>query len=191
MKSTTVSTRLRVFTRNPTRKPPVGLSVKGNITGTAEYSYGRYARSRMHSVRLFPVAEAVRNGEDYLPLVSQIYPTLEKVSIDYAVMEKADEVIMVELPCEWIDLGSWSSLEDIMEADECGNVVKAGNCEILDGRNNIIVSGEDDHLIAVLGVEDSIVIHTQDATLVCKRSEGQKIKDIVESIGERFDGRFV
>jgi len=143
------------------------------------------------AAKLAPVSEAVRKGEDYLPLIEEIYPTLEKISIDYAVMEKADEVIMVELPCEWIDLGSWSSLEDVIDSDDCGNVLRAKDCRIMGGSNNIIVSSEDDHLVALLGVEDCIVVHTPDATLVCRRSEGQHIKEMVESVEENFDGKYI
>ena len=141
--------------------------------------------------KLSPVSEASKNGDDYIPLIEQIYPGLEKVSIDYAVMEKADEVIMVELPCQWIDLGSWSALEDIIEADECGNILRINDSQVIDSSDNIVVSSENDHLVALMGIEDCIVIHTPDATLVCKRSAEQQIKDMVNMVEDNFKGRYV
>ena len=139
--------------------------------------------------KLCPLSEAVRKGEDYTELLAEIYPQLERISIDYAVMEKAHKVLMVELNCEWMDVGSWGALEDVLDLDEAGNVVIADNSVILDSFRNVIVS-DDDHLLAVLGMDDCIIVHSPDATLVCNKSDSQRLKELVEKINEKYGDKY-
>ena len=113
------------------------------------------------------------------------YPRLEKISIDFAVMEKAEDVIVVELGCEWLDVGSWPALAGVSEIDEDGNAVVARRTALLDSERNVIVC-DDDHLVAVLGMDDCIVVHSKDATLVCHSSESQRIKELVGLIREKY-----
>ena len=131
---------------------------------------------------LAPIGAAAASGQDYIKLLGEIYPTLEKISIDYAIMEKARSVMMVRLNTEWIDLGSWPSLEDVAELDDKGNAIIAGSHVVIDSLRNVLVSSDDDHLLAVMGMDDCIVVHSPDATLVCKKSDHQRLKDIVEAI---------
>ncbi|NLW87815.1 MAG: NTP transferase domain-containing protein [Planctomycetes bacterium] len=140
--------------------------------------------------KLSPVGQAVKNDQDIQPLLEKIYPTLEKISIDFAVMEKAKKVMMVELKCEWLDVGSWPSLEEVSDLDESGNVVLAEKAILLDSLRNVVVS-EDSHLLAVLGVDDCIVVHSKDATLVCNKSESQRLKDLVSLIARQYGPNYV
>jgi mannose-1-phosphate guanylyltransferase len=140
--------------------------------------------------KLAPVGRAVSERRDPGPLLVKTYPTLEKISIDYAVMEKARTVLMVELNCEWLDIGSWPALESVTELDEAGNVVVAENAVILDGSHNIVIS-EDDHLLAVLGMDDCIFVHSADATLVCDKSDSQRLKELVKQIEERYGQKYI
>jgi len=137
--------------------------------------------------KLAPVAQAASEGKDLTAILEEVYPSLEKISIDYAVMEKAQTVLMVELRCEWLDVGSWPALENVAETDEAANVVVAENTAILDSFRNVIVS-EDDHLLAVVGMDDCIIAHSADATLVCNKSDSQRLKELVELI-ERHHGQ--
>ncbi len=139
--------------------------------------------------KLQPVADAVQAGQDYKPILAEVYPTLEKISIDFAVMEKAANVRMVPLGCEWIDVGSWPALKDVIETDQADNVLNCENHLILDSFRNIVVS-EDDHLLAVLGIDDCIIIHTPDATLVCDKTDAQRLKELVGYVEEKFGGKF-
>lgn len=117
------------------------------------------------------------------------FSSLPKISIDFAVMEKADRVLTVEMPCEWLDVGSWPSLAEVFKPDEAGNVRAASEVMTLDAHGNILVS-ESAHLIAAIGVSDLIVIHSDDATLICRKQDAQRIKDLVEhakhAAGERY-----
>ena len=140
--------------------------------------------------RLSAVCDATREGKDYSGILDEVYPKLEKISIDYAVMEKASRVLMVELKCEWLDIGAWPALENVVELDEAGNVVLAENTAMLDSFRNIIIS-EDDHLLAVLGMDDCIVIHAADATLVCNKSDSQRLKELVDFIEKKYGRRYI
>jgi mannose-1-phosphate guanylyltransferase len=123
-------------------------------------------------------------------LAGRFYPTLTKISFDYAIMEHAKRAIMVELPCEWTDVGSFSTLESLYEPDGHGNirVAEARFAEI--GSSGNIVVSEQDHLIAAIGVEDLIIVHTPDATLVCRKVDAQRIKDLAARLETEFGGRY-
>jgi mannose-1-phosphate guanylyltransferase len=121
--------------------------------------------------------------------LAETYPTLQKNSIDYAVMEKARRVLVVEMNCDWLDVGSWPALAAALTPDESGNVSTAERTAVLDGRSNILVS-EGNHLIAAIGVDDLVVVHSEDATLVCRREDAQRIKDLVAELERRFGRQY-
>ncbi len=139
--------------------------------------------------KLAPVRQAAAAGEDYVPILKKIYPTLEPISIDYAVMEKAHSVLMVELKCEWLDVGNWTALSEAADVDEDGNVVIADNAMVMDCNRNVIVT-EGDHMLAVVGIDDCIIVHSADATLVCTKADSQRLKQLVSIMEERFGTKF-
>jgi mannose-1-phosphate guanylyltransferase len=139
--------------------------------------------------KLAPVGQAAANGQDYRALLKDVYPTLTPISIDYAVMEKARNVLMCELPCEWLDVGSWPSLSEVCDTDEDGNVIIGEKVLIMDSSHNVIVSG-DDHLLAVAGMDDCIIIHSEDATLICNKSDAQRLKGLVRVMERRFGDQY-
>ena len=122
-------------------------------------------------------------------LADEVYPTLEKISVDFGIMEKADRVLVVPMPCQWLDVGSWTAMDDAMDADADGNVRSLPNVATIDASNNILVA-DDDHLVAAIGVTDLIIVHTADATLVCHKNDAQKIKAMVDHLkqahGEKY-----
>jgi len=121
--------------------------------------------------------------------VRERFASLPKVSIDFAIMERADRVITVEMVCEWLDVGSWTSLAEIIPPDADGHTKAATNVIALGGKHNIYVS-ESDHLIATIGVKDLVVVHSDDATIICRQQDAQRIKELVEKVrathGERY-----
>lgn len=141
--------------------------------------------------KLAPVHEAVKAGRPIRELLAEVYPSLEKISIDYAVMEKARKVRMVELRCEWIDMGSWPALELVQEPDDTGNTIVADNVAVMDSFRNIIVSQDKDHLVAVLGLDDCIVVHSEDATLVCNKDDSQRLKELVAAVEKHYGRKFI
>lgn len=120
------------------------------------------------------------------------FERLPKISIDYGVMEKAaraGDVLVVEMPCRWLDLGSWTAIAATQTPDAAGNVAVAANTQIVDGRNNILVA-ESGHLLVALGIENLIVVHSGDATLVCHRDHEQQIRALAEILKKRFGERY-
>ncbi|MFP4057316.1 MAG: mannose-1-phosphate guanylyltransferase [Candidatus Brocadiia bacterium] len=124
-------------------------------------------------------------------VLRQAYSPLEKISIDYAVMEKAERIYVVEGDFEWSDVGSWASVARLRagEADEAGNVL-VGQCEAL-GLSSSLVIGDEEHLIGAVGLEDVIVIHTPDATLVCSKEAAEEVKQLVDRLEQKGLDRYL
>ncbi len=110
------------------------------------------------------------------------YPSLDKISIDYALMEKADNIIMACGTFAWDDVGSWPALESHFPQDEAGNT-KIGSVESLDASGNIIMS--EGHLTAVIGVSDLVVVQAEGVTLVCPKDRAQDIKKMVIALRDK------
>ncbi len=104
---------------------------------------------------------------------------LRRISIDFGVMEKAARVLVVEMDCEWRDLGSWPSIAATRAPDERGNVVLAPRAVVEAGRGNTVIS-EDEHLVVLLGVEGLVVVHSPDATLVCRAEDVERVRDLAD-----------
>ena len=130
------------------------------------------------------------------PVLREVYPQLPKISIDYAVMEPASvgrgkaQVLTVEMNVQWLDVGSWPALADTLKVDEHDNAVDCRVCVLIDSDNNIVVSHEDEHLVAAVGVSDMIIVHTPDVTMVCPKRDAQRVKELVARAKEQFGGRF-
>jgi mannose-1-phosphate guanylyltransferase len=91
---------------------------------------------------------------------------------------------MVESGFDWDDVGEWPAVSRHYPSDEAGNVAR-GSVELADSSGNIVYSRDDKHLVALLGVQDLIVVRTEDATLVCHKDKAQEIKDLVKEIGAK------
>ncbi len=109
------------------------------------------------------------------------YSKCNKISIDYAVMEKVKNVLVAECSFDWDDVGSWTALRNQIRPDKDNNVVR-GLFKSIDSSDNIVVS-DSKHLIAAIDVEDMIIVHTDDATLVCNAKSAQRIKELVHNLG--------
>jgi len=129
-------------------------------------------------------------------VLEQAYPALPKISVDYAIMEPASQnkgkgiVFTVEMPVEWLDVGSWPALAEILHTDDQDNALECQTCVLIDANNNIIVSREPEHLLAVIGVSDMIIVHTQDITMVCPKSEAQRVKELVLRARDKYGQKF-
>ncbi|NOZ24036.1 MAG: NTP transferase domain-containing protein [Planctomycetes bacterium] len=108
------------------------------------------------------------------------YEPLQKISIDYGVMEKADNVIVLEADYEWDDVGSWLAIERLYDANESGNVI-VGAHEGIKTRNCTVMT-EPGHMVATIGVSDLVIVHTPDATLVCSKQDAADVKQLVENL---------
>lgn len=129
-------------------------------------------------------------------VLRDVYPELPKISIDYAVLEPASQgrgmaqVVVVEMPVQWLDVGSWPALAETLQADDRNNAAACPFCVFLDSDDNIIVSEDPAHLISTIGISDMIIVHTRDATLVCPKSEAQRVKELVGRVKEKYGERY-
>ena len=114
----------------------------------------------------------------------QEYEKLEKISIDYAIMEKAKNLIVARGAFGWDDVGTWTAVERHFTPDAHGNVT-LGTAATLDTRRSMIVS-DPDHLVAVLGLDDIVVVHTKDATLVCPKSHADRLKSLLATLDPKY-----
>lgn len=104
-------------------------------------------------------------------------------SIDYAVMERYHDVAVIEASFNWDDVGSWQSIGRLTEPDEQGNCVKGKYLPIQSQR--MIVYSDDDHLLVTIGMQDTIVVHTDNATLVAPKSEEERVREVVKQLKTR------
>ena len=121
--------------------------------------------------------------------LNEVYPTLKKISVDYAVMEPASVddcygVASVPMPIDWLDVGSWPSLKKTLESDAVGNAAAGCKTMHLGSKNVMTVSDDPGHLITTIGCDDLIVIHTGKSTLVCHKDQAEQIKQLHAEVGE-------
>ena len=111
--------------------------------------------------------------------LKELYSSLESISIDYGIMERSADVLMVPGTFQWSDLGSWTALDEVIEKDDSGNILK-GNTIDIGSQNSIVFSGE--RLVATIGLKDMVVVDTPDATLVIPKDRVQEVRKIVETL---------
>ena len=130
-----------------------------------------------HTPELADFISQVRAPNKFAETLRDAFPALPKISFDYAIMEKADRVLMVEAGFDWDDVGGWQAVASYFPKDEEEN---AANSDVtaIDSSHNIVFA-QDGTKIALLGVHNLIVVRTPDALLVCDRHEAEKIKTLI------------
>ena len=116
--------------------------------------------------------------------LKEVYPKLESISIDYAIMEKARGVVCVPADIGWSDLGSWNALEQLWPGDEAGNSA-SGRYYSVDSHGNIVSRGSRE--IALIGVNDLVIVERNDVVLVCARDRCQELRELISQLEQ--DGR--
>ncbi|MDG1892117.1 MAG: sugar phosphate nucleotidyltransferase [Verrucomicrobiota bacterium] len=133
--------------------------------------------------------QVARSPRKLAKMLHSVYPDLPRISIDFALMEKADNVVMADSVFDWDDLGSWTALERYLVSDPDHNCIQ-GNCIQVDSSHNIIFDARPKRgtPIALVGIKDCIVVQTEDACMVASKSHAQQIKDLVRKISslEKF-----
>jgi mannose-1-phosphate guanylyltransferase len=134
------------------------------------------------------------DGPDRDSVLAEIWPGLEKISVDYGVLEgaaAAGKVAAVPADMPWSDVGDFDSLGQALPTDDAGNLLIASQAQVLarDVKDTVIVSTTD-RVVAVIGLDDVVVVDTADALLVCARSRAQEVKQVVEDLrGRGENGR--
>ena len=133
----------------------------------------------LHEV--FDAEKAIFNTDQEQEMIDRIYPQCTNISIDYAVMEKADNVYVIPSSFGWSDLGTWASAYDNLEKDYLGNAVAGDKVLVIDA-TQCMISAPHNKLLVLQGLDDFIVVDTTDVLLICKKDKEQEIKDYVAEV---------
>jgi len=139
----------------------------------------------VHAPELTAFISEVRKSSDIKATVDAQFPQLTPISIDYALMENAERVLNIEATFDWDDVGSWLAVADHLDELGENNRVRGPVTEI-DSENNIIFNARDGSRVALLGVDDLIVVQTDDAVLIANRHQADAIKQLVKKLPEEL-----
>lgn len=116
--------------------------------------------------------------------IDELWPTVERISIDYAMMENAPDMAVIPVDIGWSDVGTWATLFEVLMGDENENVARGKFTDHvqIDTRRTLIVS---DRLVVTIGVSDLVIVDAENAILICHRDRAQDVKDVVKTLRER------
>ncbi len=140
------------------------------------------------ALALEPIFQSIGTTQEAQTL-ARLFPALERIPIDKAVMERARRVRVLEVPYRWSDVGDWRALAALIEPDSSGNATQ-GSVVTRETTNSIIIS-DDGGLVATLGVDDLVIVHSGKATLVARKDQLDKLKALVEGLKDSGYGDFV
>lgn len=156
----------------------------GMFIWKAERALAEFEKQQPAMAALFKQLAATIGTADYQATLDEIWEQTPKMSIDYAIMEKADNMVVIPVDIGWSDVGSWASLYDVLEQDKFGNCFKGTDEDdriILETRNFLAFTQK---LTVAIGVKDIVVVETDDALLICHKNRTQEVKEIVQYLKE-------
>lgn len=156
----------------------------GMFIWKASVGMGEFKRQQPEMHELFSQLQHSVDTPDYQTTLEDIWDKTTKTSLDFAIMENAEDIAVIPSEIGWSDVGSWASLYDMLPQDQFGNCANGKvreNKIILDTKNTLLFS---DRLVVTIGVEDVIVIDTEDAILVCHKDRSQEVKQVVQYLKE-------
>lgn len=146
-----------------------------------------------HLPEIFEVFAAEKdniNTKEEAAAIEEIYPQCTSISIDFGVMEKADNVYVIPASFGWSDLGTWNSAWENMDRDYLGNAVAGKNVMVIDA-TRCMVHAPDNKLVLLQGLDDYIVVDTKDVLLICKKEKEQEIKEYVAEVKRHKGDKFL
>jgi len=175
-----------------TEKPDVELAKTFIASGDFLWNAGIFVWQVKNIIKAFEkylpemaeVFEAEKshfNHKNEKQAIERIYPQCTNISIDYGVMEKADNVYIIPSSFGWSDLGTWASTYDNLEKDYLGNAVAGDNVMVIDATNNM-VHANNKKLLVLQGLDEFVIVDTEDVLLICKKNKEQEIKEYVAEI---------
>lgn len=175
-----------------TEKPPFEKAVEFLTSGDYSWNSGmfiwkakqalaEYARQQPAMVEAFLPLAAHVDQPEFATTLDAVWGNIEKISIDYAVMEGAERMAVIPVSIGWSDVGSWSSLYDVVVRDEAGNSFKGKPHPhiAIQSSNSLVYS---DKLTVLINVHDVVVVDTPDALLICHKDHTQAVKDVVNQL---------
>ena len=179
-----------------TEKPPKEMAIKFVESGEFLWNSGMFIWSSNSIInaftklgpdlhKLFDESSSKFNTEEEMRTIDTIYPLCKNISIDNAIMEKADNVLVVPSDFGWSDLGTWGSLYENLEKDSNGNAI-VGEKVILYNASKNIVRVSENKLVVIEGLENYIVVENDKTLLICKKENEQNIKSYVQDVKAKF-----
>lgn len=183
-----------------TEKPNLGTATEFLLSGMYSWNSGmfiskldyllsEYKRQQTTMITLLDTIAQAISTPQYDAVLAEAWPQMPRLSIDYAVMERAERMAVIPVDMGWSDIGSWASLYDILEGDQNHNVLR-GNAQhiTVDTANTLIIS---DRLVATIGVEDLVIVDNGNALLVCPRERSQDVRTVVDQLKQTGDDRYL
>ena len=179
-----------------TEKPPKEMAIKFVESGEFLWNSGMFIWSSKSIInafkklspdlhKLFDESSSKFNTEEEMRTIDTIYPLCKNISIDNAIMEKADNVLVVPSDFGWSDLGTWGSLYENLQKDSNGNAI-VGEKVILYNASKNIVRVSENKLVVIEGLENYIVVENDKTLLICKKENEQNIKSYVQDVKAKF-----
>jgi mannose-1-phosphate guanylyltransferase len=117
-------------------------------------------------------------------VMAEVFPEMESISIDYAIFEKTPHIALIPANLGWKDVGSWQAIYDVLKNGDNDDVVEKGKVIKIDTKNSLIFNENKDKLVAVVGMDDVVIVDTKDALLVMKKSQDQDVKKVIKELEE-------
>lgn len=142
------------------------------------------------------IADVFKKGDELMgtpaeeAFIQEMFPTCPNISLDYGIMEKADDVRVIYADFGWSDLGTWGSLYELGQKDADRNVPLHGNTLFYDSTDNVVTL-PDGHLAVIEGLHDMIVAQNNDVLLICRKDHEQSIRQIVAEVEAKFKGKYI
>jgi mannose-1-phosphate guanylyltransferase len=153
----------------------------GMFIWKADQAMNEFKRQQPKMYEQFIALAPTVDTHGYEHKLEEIWENIDKISLDYAVMEHAEKMAVIPAEFGWNDVGSWAAMYDVLKLDRSGNGVKGSQAErvLLDTKNTLVYS---DKLVVTIGVENIIVIETPDSLLICHKDRTQEVKDVVNHL---------
>lgn len=151
---------------------------------------------KQHQPQIYSAFEPIAsklNGSEERKVINELYPKLQSISVDYAIMEKADNIYTLPADIGWSDIGTWGALHEILDKDENQNAILAQKPKqviLQDSKNCLIRSTSADKITIIGGLDDYIVIDEKDVLLIFPKNREQDIKPLLKDVEDKFGERF-
>ena len=178
----------RGFVEKPDQEKAVKFLLSGEYTWNSgmfiwniKQAMQEFDRQQPEMANLFKRLQPTIGTSQFDPTLAEIWEQMPTVSIDYAIMEGAEKMAVIPAEVGWSDVGSWASLFDILDSDENGNCIIDGNGKqiVYESQNTLICS---DRMVVTIGVENLVIVDTDDVILVCHKEQSQNVRKIVEQL---------
>ena len=189
--------KVKTFTEKPTEEIAESFIASGDFLWNAgifawkaSTIIAAFEKYQPEMFELFDGEKANFNTASEKQSIQKIYPQCVNISIDIAIMEKADNVYVIPASFGWSDLGTWNSAYENMEKDYFANAVASDNVIVIDA-TKCMINAPKDKLVVVQGLDDFIVVDTKDVLLICSKEKEQSIKEYVAEVKRHKGDKYI